>query len=212
MGVRSPGAAAPLNSSLAPGGPCPPPLLWVLEPLFQVGDSEASLLPPVLYPPAFAHGTHRLNMHALPQETMGALSPRRRQGWFGAAPTVLALEQLPPRHARWVRGGLGGWHSPTPCPLTLGGGNCNLPGGSGAAAAGGGVPRRPRATPRRQPLAGGSECLEAVEGAICGLPPTRPPPPLWQPPERQDRAPSPWAPGLVALPTNCPSCPQGPQG
>ena len=61
-------------------------------------------------------------------------------------------------------------------------------------------------------MAGGSECLEAVEGAICGLPPTRPPPPPQQPPEGQDREPFPWAPGQVALPTNRPFCPQGPQG
>ena len=195
-----------------PGWALLSPPLCVLEPVFHVGGSEASSLPLVLLPAAFAHRAHCLNMNTLPHETVGALSPRRRQGWFGAAPTVLALEQLPSRRARWVRGGLGGWHPPTHCCPTLGYGNCNLPGGSEAAAAGGGVPRRPRATLRRQPLAGGSECLEAVEGAICGLPLTRPPPPPPQPPEGQDRAPSPWAPGQVALPTNRPSCPQGPQG
>lgn len=171
-------------------------------------------------PPRFPLSCSPLHLPSEPTASTCTPSPMRpwvhpAQGGARAGSGLLQLSLpwsscLP--GVQWVRGALGGWHPPTHCSPTLGCGNCNLPGGSGAAAEGGGVPRRPRATPRRQPLAGGSECLEAVEGAICGLPPTHPPPPPRQPPEGQDKAPSPWAPGQVALPTNRPSCQQGPQG
>lgn len=55
----------------------------------------------------------------------------------------------------------------------------------------------------------GSEWREAVEGAVCGLPPTRPP----RSPQRgRTGPPSPWAPGQVALPTNRPLRWRGPPG
>lgn len=55
----------------------------------------------------------------------------------------------------------------------------------------------------------GSEWREAVEGAVCSLPPTPPSP---QPAGGRTGTPSPQAPGQVALPTNRPPCWRGPQG
>lgn len=55
----------------------------------------------------------------------------------------------------------------------------------------------------------GSEWREAVEGAVCSLPPTPPSP---QPAGGRTGTPSPRAPGQVALPTNRPPCWRGPQG
>ena len=129
----------------------------------------------------------------------------RPQGWpkkEGRPWRGLALTLVPLRLPRRMQG-RGPPKPRSPPPLPCGG----LP--WGCRLLGCWCPKGDKPLGRSSRWLRGSEWREAVEGAVCRLPPTRPP----RSPQRgRTGPPSPWAPGQVVLPTNRPPCWRGPPG